>query len=155
MNVRQSPRIPIHCPCSFSGGAVRGEGIVVNLSRPGCAVETSTPPPTGTRLELHLLLPVHFFPVAVDQAEVVWAHEGRFGVKFIRVRPDDESRLHRVVEQVLRRDPGPAFAPVVLVRFWNSWAPPCSARPSLPPSLARWRGAIPDTGPASVFVLPS
>lgn len=115
MKVRKAARIQVQCPCSFSGEEVVGEGVVVNLSRPGCAVESATPISIGSRIELHLLLPIHFFPVAVDHAEVVWVSDTRFGVKFVRIRPEDESRLQRLIEQYLRQDRGPSLAPVFLM----------------------------------------
>lgn len=116
MKVRQSARVRVQCPCSFSGGEASGEGTVINLSRPGCAVESATPMPIGTHIELHLLLPIHFFPVAVDHAEVVWSTDTRFGVKFVRIRSEDEARLQRLIEQYLRQDPGTSLAPVFLMR---------------------------------------
>lgn len=115
MKVRRAARVQVQCPCSFSGQDAAGEGVVINLSRPGCAIETNTPMPIGSRIELHLLMPIHFFPVAVDHAEVVWSTDRRFGVKFVRVRPEDEARLQRLIEQYLRQDSGPSLAPVLLL----------------------------------------
>lgn len=111
MRVRRSARVQVQCPCSFSGVEVAGEGVVINLSRPGCAVETGTPIGIGSRIELHLLLPIHFFPVAVNHAEVVWSTATKFGVKFVRIRPEDEARLQRFIEQSLRSAGGPSLAP--------------------------------------------
>lgn len=93
-----------------------GEGTVINLSRPGCAVESTTAMPIGARIELHLLLPIHFFPVAVDHAEVVWSSDTRFGVKFVHIRSEDEARLQRLIEQYLRQERGPSLAPVQFLR---------------------------------------
>lgn len=119
MKVRQSARVQVQCPCSFSGEDVAGEGIVINLSRPGCAVESATPMRIGSRIELHLLLPIHFFPVAVDHAEVVWSSATKFGVKFVRIRPEDEARLQRLIEQYLGQDRGPSLAPVLFLKLSN------------------------------------
>ncbi len=104
MEFRQSSRIQVQCPCTFSGTQISGEGILFNLSIPGCAVEANTPVTVGTFFELHLLLPVHFFPMAVDQAVVVWTAEGKFGMKFIRVRDEEGARLSRIVSQYLERE---------------------------------------------------
>ncbi len=123
MESRQSPRIHVQCPCTFSGTQITGEGIVFNLSIPGCAVETNTPVAIGTYLEVHLLLPVHFFPMAVDQAVVVWTAEGKFGMKFIRVRPEEGSRLSRIVSQYVKREDGATTARVLV-------APPACVIPA-------------------------
>lgn len=111
-----------------------GEGVVINLSLPGCAVESATPLPIGSRIELHLLLPIHFFPVAVDHAEVVWSSDARFGVKFLRIRSGDEARLQRLIEQYLRHDRD------VLT---------CAG---LPHGGRPWPAVPMSTGPESVFV---
>lgn len=110
-----------------------GEGVVINLSRPGCAIETATPMPIGSQIELHLLLPIHFFPVAVDHAEVVWSTDTKFGVKFVRIRPEEEARLQRLIEQYLRHDHGPSLAPVFLLGPTSGWRspPPPSRGPTL------------------------
>jgi len=132
MESRQSRRIHVQCPCTFSGTQITGEGIVFSLSIPGCAVETNAPVAIGTNLELHLLLPVHFFPIAVDQAVVVWTAEGKFGVKFIHVRPEEGSRLSRIVSQYLRREDESTTARVLV-------APPAYTTPA--PLTLSWRGS--------------
>ncbi len=127
---RQSPRIEVQCPCTFSGEHVAGDGIVVNLSRPGCAVESSMRVPIGTCLELHVLLPVHFFPMAVDQAVVVWSTHDKFGVKFIRIRPAEQARVHRFIKQYLKHENGPSASdPTQLPRIRPSHLLPGAMQP--------------------------
>ncbi|MBP6263661.1 MAG: PilZ domain-containing protein [Nitrospira sp.] len=40
---RQHLRIPVHLFLSFSGGKVRGEGTVLDISMGGCIIESQTP----------------------------------------------------------------------------------------------------------------
>ncbi len=133
---RQAPRIDVQCPCTFSGEHVAGDGIVVNLSRPGCAVESSIRIPVGTCLELQILVPVHFFPMAVDQALVVWSTEDKFGVKFLRLRSAEQARLFRIVKQHLKNHNGPsASGPTRLPDVWRSHRLPGSTLPGYPSSI--------------------
>ncbi len=127
---RQAPRIEVQCPCTFSGEHVVGDGIVVNFSRPGCAVESNMRVPIGTYLELHILVPVHFFPMAVDQAVVVWSSEDKFGVKFIRLRAVEQARLYRFITQYLKHDNGAnASDSTKLPKVWPSHQLPGATRP--------------------------
>ena len=99
MEFRQSPRVQVDCPCTFSGANVGGEGIVVNLSLPGCAVESNTHVLSGTYLALHILMPVHFSPMAIHQAVVKWSEERKFGVRFIRVGAGEQARLDGLIRR--------------------------------------------------------
>lgn len=99
MDVRQSPRVPVRCPCGFSSVQLAGEGTVVNLSSKGCAVESRTTVPTGTYLEVWIVTPDRSFAAIVDAAFVVWSGEERFGMKFLRIRPEEESRIGEMVQR--------------------------------------------------------
>lgn len=95
---RKRPRLAVQLPIAFSGGEVAGEGIVSSLSKEGCAVECGTPLPIGTSVALRILIPDHFSPMSVDLAAVRWALNGRVGLEFIQVRPEEQVRLGRLVK---------------------------------------------------------
>lgn len=99
MDVRQSPRVPVRCPCGFSSVQLAGEGTVINLSSKGCAVESPTAVPTGTYLEVWIVTPDRSFAAIVDAAFVVWSGEDRFGMKFLRIRPEEEGRIGEIVQR--------------------------------------------------------
>ncbi len=107
MDLRQARRVPVQCPCDFSGNKVIGEGLVLNLSFGGCAVESTTRVPVGTYLELRILIPEHFFPATIDRAVVLWSSEEKFGMKFIRVAPEEQARLGRFLKQEPKHRNGP------------------------------------------------
>ncbi len=118
-DLRQSQRVEVQCPCEFSGSQITGEGVVINLSTKGCAVESNTRVQRGTFIEVRMLMPEHFFPATVDRAIVLWSSEHKFGMKFIRVRPEEQARLARFVKQGPTRRNGPSasrslFPPVAL-----------------------------------------
>jgi hypothetical protein len=97
MDLRTSPRIPVECPTVFSGDHIVGEGVVVNLSVPGCAIKTSKVLRKGDYLELRVLIPDQTSPLAVDLAKVRWEHNGHFGLQFIRMCPSDQDRLAQLL----------------------------------------------------------
>ncbi len=99
MELRQTPRVQVECPCTFSGPNVGAEGIVVNLSLPGCAVESNTHVLPGTYLALHILMPVHFSPMAIPLAVVRWSEEHKFGVRFLDVGPEEQARLDGLIRR--------------------------------------------------------
>ncbi|MCZ6624599.1 MAG: PilZ domain-containing protein [Deltaproteobacteria bacterium] len=102
MELRQSPRVQVECPCTFSGASVGGEGIVVNLSLPGCAVESNTHVLPEMYLALQILMPVHFSSMAIHLAVVKWSEEPRFGVRFIHVGAEEQARIEALVKRHLR-----------------------------------------------------
>lgn len=99
MDVRQSPRVAVRCPCGFSSVQIAGEGTVVNLSAKGCAVESPTPVSSGTYLEVWILTPDRSFAAVVDVAVVVWSEDERFGMKFLRLRPEEESKIGVIAQR--------------------------------------------------------
>ncbi len=89
----------------FSGPHTAGGGTLTNLSMRGCAVESDTRLPTGTRLELCALFPEDHCPLVLDKAVVRWSSEGMFGLEFLRIRPEDQTRLYGFVSTL---DSGPS-----------------------------------------------
>ena len=99
------PRVLVHWPMVFSGAHTAGGGTVTDLSTRGCAVESDTRLPTGTRLELCALFPEDHCPLVLDKAVVRWSSEGKFGLEFLRIRPEDQARLCGFVSTL---DSGPS-----------------------------------------------
>ncbi len=98
MELRQSPRFPVHCPIAYAGGNLAGVGIVSNLSTGGCKVASSTAVGTGANIELRIyIMGAPEFPMKVGQAVVRWVKEQEFGLEFISFWPKEEERLRRFV----------------------------------------------------------
>ena len=107
MELRRSPRVPLHCPITYYGTSLTGVGTVSDLSRGGCKVGSPTPVDTGTDLELHIYLTRESkFPIKVELAKVRWAMGRAFGLEFIRVQPEEQVRLRRFVS-CLETSPSP------------------------------------------------
>ncbi len=100
--LRSAVRIAVNYPVRFSGDSMIGQGTVINLSAPGCAIRTSQSVQPGDYLELRMMTPDQARPVSVGLAKVRWAMGEIAGVEFIRVRRDDQSRIHRLIDSQLQ-----------------------------------------------------
>ncbi len=98
MEHRKHPRYQFQCEIWFPGKVESVAGTVTDLSMGGCKVGSPTPVDTGTHLELRIhFTPESKFPMKVDLAKVIWAMERAFGLEFIRMQPEEQDRLRRLV----------------------------------------------------------
>ncbi len=97
MELRRSPRFPVHCLIVFYRNDTRAEGTMINVSMSGCGVESATRLHRGNCVVLLLHLPDQAPPIQV-LAMVRWAHEQRFGLEFLNLRAEDQERLRRFIE---------------------------------------------------------
>ncbi len=77
----------------FAGVPFIGEGSVHNLSQTGCTVECDRTVLEGSYMKLRLLLPDRASSLCIELAAVRWVREHCFGVEFLRLSPDDGTRL--------------------------------------------------------------
>ena len=99
MEDRYSPRIPIECTAVFAGEAVIGEGRVLDVSLPGCLMESPEAAKPGDYVRLKLCLPDGQPAVDVSLAVVRWVKDNRLGVEFIRSSEEDGARLKYFVQR--------------------------------------------------------
>ena len=97
MELRRSPRFPVHCPIVFYRNDTRREGTMINVSMSGCGVESATRLQRGNYVVLRIHLPDQAPPIQV-LAVVRWTREQRFRVEFLDLRPEDQERLRRFIE---------------------------------------------------------
>lgn len=108
---RKYTRHHIELPVSFSGDQVSDQGMVVDLSVGGCRVKSTAAVFSGEFLGMLITLPGRDLPLAIGLATVRWSIGQEFGVEFIRMEPDQQKLLHRLIqklESTLGRPPGPA-----------------------------------------------
>lgn len=99
VRLRSCTRVETDYPVIFAGESFVGEGIVTNMSVPGCRVRSQKPVELGSYLEMRVLTPGGSAPVTVGLAKVRWQSGSQFGVEFIRVPGEDQIRLGRLVRQ--------------------------------------------------------
>lgn len=97
MKLRYCTRVDTRLPVLFAGESFVGEGTVLNLSVPGCAITSKKVVRSGSYLELKVLLPDQTPPLSVGLARVRWCQGRYFGVEFIRMPGHDQVRLGRLI----------------------------------------------------------
>lgn len=104
---RYCERIRTHFPVMFVGEAYVGEGTVLNVSVPGCAVHSRKEVELGSYLEMRMLVPDTTPPLRVGLAKVRWSEGRRFGVEFIQMPGEDQVRLGQLVKSEIPLDLSP------------------------------------------------
>lgn len=105
--LRYCARVSTHFPVIFAGEAYVGEGTVLNVSVPGCAIHSKKSVNPGSYLEMRMLVPDTTSPLSVGLARVRWCEGRRFGVEFIRMPGEDQVRLGRLVKKETPLAPPP------------------------------------------------
>ena len=97
--LRYCERVVTHFPVIFAGEAYVGEGTVLNVSVPGCAIHSRERVQPGSYLEMRILVPDAPSPLRVGLAKVRWCEGRQFGVEFIRMPGEDQVHLGRLVKK--------------------------------------------------------
>ena len=100
MDGRKHIRFAVQLPVSFRGEQLSHEGTILNLSAEGCAITSETSPSATVYLQLTMQLREREELVQVDLAAVRWSSATRFGVEFIKIRPEEEERLKKFVKML-------------------------------------------------------
>jgi hypothetical protein len=129
MQTRYSQRVRVDCSVIFCGESGIGEGRIVNLSLPGCLLESSQRISSGDYVQLRLFLPDQQAPLQVSLAAVRWVDGSRVGLEFIRTSQNEQLRL----EHLVRRQSDPIAAAmgrkeIVAIRC-PGVVPACRVRP--------------------------
>jgi hypothetical protein len=97
---REHRRIAVQMQLAFSGGRLRGEGQVMNLSAGGCMIETSVPVHLDEIYHLELCVADHQPPL--ELSAIVRSVTGHHvGFKFLPASRDDQ-RLHALLRDRMR-----------------------------------------------------
>lgn len=96
---RKYPRFSVSLLASFTGDTSVWTGTVVDVSREGCRIRCAgaVPDVKYCRIEIGLGDPSE--KLTVELAVMRWSKPGEFGVEFIRMLPDDQERLRRVIRR--------------------------------------------------------
>ncbi len=98
---RKFRRIPVAFPCLFSAnGPDEWSGTVVNLSREGCAIRSTTPVQKGDHLGVLIFPSANQTPMEVGIAPVRWSANDQFGVEFLSLTPRDATRLQDFLTRI-------------------------------------------------------
>ncbi|WP_447985069.1 PilZ domain-containing protein [Nitrospira sp. Nam74] len=84
-------RVPVCYPVIFQTDWYMDEGEILNLSLPGCAIESPTSLIPGEYVRLQMLLPRH--AIHVEVAKVRWTERNRFGLEFLKMEESGKKKL--------------------------------------------------------------
>lgn len=93
MEGRKHIRFAVQLPVSISGDQLSGKGTILNVSSEGCAITSEAVTGIGVYMQLAMQLREREVPVQIDLAAVRWVSAKRFGVEFIKIRPEERERL--------------------------------------------------------------
>lgn len=78
-------------------------GLILDLSRGGCRLESPLLMLPGLSLELRIYVPGLEWPLMIDGADVQWVSERTVGLAFVRIREAEQQRLDEVLTARLAR----------------------------------------------------
>jgi hypothetical protein len=108
MKPRYKPRISLKSPAVFAVKGVIGQGRVLNLTNPGCLIESSVVVKQGDYLNLKLLLGGLKSPLLVTGGAVRWTNGVQFGVEFIEMTEAERLKLDHFLSHHMRGSAAPA-----------------------------------------------
>jgi hypothetical protein len=93
MELRKGRRLPLQLSVSFTSDEITGTGIMYNLSKEGCAIESETHMPMNSYLQMEVQLSPGEPPVLIEFAAVRWSTRTEFGAEFLTLRDDSKKRI--------------------------------------------------------------
>jgi hypothetical protein len=97
MKPRYSERIQAKFPVTITLGSHLSEGRILDLTVPGCLIESPVRVKKGDCLQLKMLLPGCKSPCSVAMATVRWSKGSQFGVEFIKMHESAQEQLRHVM----------------------------------------------------------
>lgn len=97
MEGRKHTRFAVQLPVLFGEHQPSHGGTILNVSAEGCAITSESVIDVAVYVQLTMQLREREEPVQIDLAAVRWASATRFGVEFIKIRPEEEDRLKKFV----------------------------------------------------------
>ena len=86
----------------FTVGGLMGEEQVLDLTVPGCLIDSPLSPQKGDSLTLRLGFPKAGATLRVAMGVVRWVQGSRFRVEFIEMDPKDQLRYNAIVGKLLQ-----------------------------------------------------
>jgi DNA-binding response OmpR family regulator len=94
---RKHTRSPAYFPVSFGDGTITRTSVVVNLSSTGCRIRCPDALPDLKYFQMEIRLQAPGEKLQVELAVKRWSRHGELGLEFIRMEPDHQARLQRVI----------------------------------------------------------
>jgi hypothetical protein len=101
---RIQPRFTTQFRSSFSGQNKEGQGRTIDISAGGCKIESDMQVVQGATFECRLHVPGLDWPLRIDEVKVRWVEGNTFGIAFMRMSPEEVSKLLAVLENLESED---------------------------------------------------
>lgn len=95
MQPRYRPRIGVRCPVVVTTGTQVGAGYIVDLTLPGCLIESPLAVQKAQPLHLEMFLPGLLSPLIVMLAVIRWTEGNRCGAEFIKMHKSQQRILQQ------------------------------------------------------------
>lgn len=94
---RKYPRFCVAFPVSFGDGGIVHFGMVVDISREGCRIRCGDAVPGDQYFKVEIWLNNSSDRLVIDLAVMRWSRQGEFGIEFIRMAPESQAQLRRII----------------------------------------------------------
>jgi len=81
----------------LSATKTEGTGLMLDLSKSGCRLESPLTLALGRSLALRIYVPGLEWPLMIEWADVQWVSGQVVGLAFVRIRPPEQQRLEKVI----------------------------------------------------------
>jgi len=99
MQPRYRPRIGVSCSVVVTTDTQIGAGHIVDLTSPGCLIESPLAVQKAQPLHLDMFLPGIASPLIVTLAVIRWTEGNRFGAEFIKMHTSQQRILQRFMAE--------------------------------------------------------
>jgi len=111
---RQHQRVALTQPVNLETAGTTGQGITVNFSPGGCAIQQKDLSLfCGRRMTMRLVLPDCPEPLDVGQVTVAWTKDDQCGIRFIATSQEVRERLSQVYELLIKAETEVEVLPVI------------------------------------------
>lgn len=106
MERRRHRRVPTQVTSLLRANSHEVEGETRDLSLGGARIESSLVVEPGRRIVVKLIIPGDDLPILIEQAQVQWAVDHTFGVRFIDLPQQELDELEQVIDESIALDKG-------------------------------------------------
>ena len=100
-DLRRHQRFPVHFHGVLGGPKLNeSAGTILNLSKGGCLIESTSQLYAGIQVTLHIDIPDEASPIDIEQAAVRWNRNGQVGVGFITLAGPHQERLNQLLKRI-------------------------------------------------------
>lgn len=96
---RKYRRFPVAFPALFGNGLSGQAGTLMDISREGCRIRPADAVPSEKYFQVEIELEGPADRLTVNLAVMRWMREGEFGVEFIRMAPESQAQLARIIRK--------------------------------------------------------